>query len=93
MLNLNKLNRVDAIRYICQFTIINLSSKEREEILLNYIDLDENDVEFYFISEDVKLNLKNDYESIDYEDKKYDSLILEYLISSYNNTIDMIIHE
>lgn len=47
MLNLNKLNRSDAIRYICQFTIINLSSKEREEILLNYIDLDENDVEFY----------------------------------------------
>jgi hypothetical protein len=88
MLNLNKLNRADAIRYICQFTIINLSSKEREEILLNYIDLDENDVEFYFISEDVKLNLIKDYESIDYEDKKYDSLILEYLISSYKGILN-----
>lgn len=81
---MKKINRVEAIKAICDKILPTLNLNERESIILDWWGIDEEDNEFSRLSAQLKCQiLENDELPEDCENRKYDELILVALSSEY----------
>ncbi|WP_051311453.1 CPCC family cysteine-rich protein [Zooshikella ganghwensis] len=73
---MKKVNRKDAIKLITEKKISLLLPLERESVLLNWWDIDEDDKEFYLLSKELREELsENDEPTFPYSDPRYDELL------------------
>ncbi|WP_322908151.1 CPCC family cysteine-rich protein [Paenibacillus sp. SGZ-1009] len=78
------MNRDEAIDIILKSTIENLSREEREEILIDWWEIDQNDPEFKNLPEILKSEILNcDEPQKDIADKGYSALLLVALRKKY----------
>jgi hypothetical protein len=78
------LDREEAIFYVVNHTIINMSNSARYEVLLNWWGVDEQDGIFGKLPELLKHELLNsDDPPMDVTDEKYNPLIIEALKTNY----------
>ena len=88
------LDRVEAIKAICNKKLPTLSFNERESIILDWWGIDEEDNEFSRLSAQLKCQiLENDELPEDCENRKYDELILVALLSDYEGVSNNYIAE
>ena len=92
--NVQRINRIEAIEKICGNKLSSLSFNARESILLDWWGIDEEDIEFSRLSEQLKCQIiENDLPPEDCENHKYDELILIALLSEYKGVRNTFIAE
>ena len=79
---MNKIKRCDAIRWLSHHKLNNLTLEERESILLNWWYINEEDFEYFILSDEIKFEMKNMDVPLEPELPKYNSLILEIVLSN-----------
>ena len=78
------MERANAIETICSIEITKLTNEERENLLLSWWCIDEEDIEFSRLSSDLQVEvLKHDEFPKDYMNTKYDLLLMETLKYNY----------
>lgn len=80
---MKKLERIDAIKVLVEFQIKNLSLEERENLLLDWWSIDEDDPEFDDLPIEIQKEILNNDEPQNIVDEKYNCLLSIALNNEY----------
>lgn len=82
--NMNRINRNEAISELCKKKLPELTIEDRESYILNWWGIDNDDVEFSTLSDELQRQiLENEDPPDDSENRKYDELIFRALFAEY----------
>ncbi len=91
---MRRIKRTEAIEKICESRLLTLNLGERESIILSWWGIDEEDIEFSSLSDQIRCQiLENDEPPVSYENSMYDELILIALFSEYKGVRNTFIAE